>query len=99
MARYDSIYEYLTDKSTVMTELEKLDQCIAALREASYKMCGNADVKELQFNDGQTIVKSIFRDFSDMDNAMKFLEKQKHTILYGATGRTKRLITPNRARI
>lgn len=82
-----------------MTELEKLDQCITALREASYKMCGNADVKELQFNDGQTIVKSIFRDFSDMDNAMKFLEKQKYTILYGATGRTKRMITTNRAQL
>ena len=55
-------------------------------------MMGNADVKELQFNDGQTIVKSIFRDFSDIDNAITLLNKQKNTILHGATGRFKIMI-------
>ena len=92
MARFDSIYEYITDTSTDLSRLTKIEQCIDALLDAQLKMMGNADVKELQFNDGQTIVKSIFRDFSDMDNAMKFLKKQKNDILHGATGRFKIMI-------
>ena len=74
MARFDSIHEYITDTSTDLTRLEKIEQCIDALLDAQLKMMGNADVKELQFNDGQTIVKSIFRDFSDIKSA-KWVQK------------------------
>lgn len=92
MARFDSIYEYITDTSTDLSRLTKIEQCIDALLDAQLKMMGNADVKELQFNDGQTIVKSIFRDFSDIDNAITLLNKQKNAILMGATGRIKIMI-------
>lgn len=98
MARFDSIYEYITDTSTDLPRLEKIEQCIDALLDSQLKMMGNADVKEIHFNDGQTVVKTIFRDFSDLSNAIKLLKTEKNEILMSNTGRIKQLITPNRAR-
>jgi hypothetical protein len=68
---------YIQSKTTARERIVGLDQCITALINTVLAACGTADVEEYMLNDGQTIIKTVYRDPNAVMATIERLERLK----------------------
>ncbi len=71
---YDSLQIYIESQTSLLAKIAAIDASITALQGSLLNGCVNADLQEYNFNDGQTIVRTIYRDVDKVINALKGLE-------------------------
>ena len=75
MATYDTIYDYYACNKQTKTRIEKIDSIIDGLIDASVQAAANADIEEYRLDDGQTIIKTIYRDMTKLEQAISHFQR------------------------
>lgn len=88
---YPAPYDYIKTAKTLKEKIKKIDDIIEALEDVLLKGALTADLEELQLNDGQTIIKTIYRNLDQINTAIDGLEARRNKLQYKLTGRIKRL--------
>lgn len=88
MAEYLTIEDFICDKTVAKTRLTKIRELREALLDTYTKALLNGDVQELTFNDGQTVIKTIFRSPDSILKSMHDLDKLEATLVNRCFGRT-----------
>lgn len=84
MATYNSFYEFITDDSLKQPKIERIDASIEALLDSLARNLLDGELAEYHFNDGQTVVKTVYRDPSKMIEALRLLRIERNAIInYG----------------
>jgi hypothetical protein len=89
---YGCIADYVADSADMYIRLGKINQCITALYDLQLRAAGNADISEVHFNDGQTVVRTVFHSFTKLTEAIEGLERQRNMIRRALCGNLTRVI-------
>ncbi len=87
MAEYLTISDFICDKTVAKTKLQKIHELRDALLDAYGKALGNSDVQDITFNDGQTVIKTMFRSPDQILKSMYDLDKLEVQITNRCFGR------------
>jgi len=87
MAEYLTIEDFICDKTVAKTRLTKIRELREALLDTYTKALLNGDVQELTFNDGQTVIKTVFRSPDAILKSMYDLDKLEATLVNRCLGR------------
>ena len=80
-------------ESSIFAQLTKVREQKAALLLMIDKALESSNIEEIQFNTGQSIIKTSYRSIADMEKAMADLERRENKIMMKLTGNQRRLIT------
>lgn len=80
-------------QSSVVAQLTKVREQKAALLLMIDKALESSNIEEIQFNTGQSIIKTRYRSVADMEKAMSDLEKRENKLMMKLTGNQRKLIT------
>ena len=92
MVYFESEKVYVASATTNAARLVKIDALIDALLLSSINSMTNADVQGYMLNDGQTVIKTEYRDPAQIANTIKSLENMKQYYLNQLNGRRVRLM-------
>lgn len=91
MAEYfESPWDYMESGSSLKDKIKRIDQIIDSLIKTQMEE-NSGPVEEYHYNDGQTIVKTIYRTPEEMARAIEMWEKLRNKYEYRLTGRIRRL--------
>ena len=92
MATYDTIFDYYACGTDTADKIARIDAIILALEVSMLKGAVSSHVSEYHFNDGQTIIRTIYRDVSEINKAISGLEQMKNRLINNnCLGRVMRL--------
>jgi len=89
---YDSSEICIRSKKTLAEKIKTIDAMITALESTVLKAVGTANIDEYQLNDGQTIIKTIYRNATDVINSITALEAIRQRYVNQLNGRMIRLV-------
>ena len=95
MPHFENIILYLETATCLKDKVIKMDAIIAALEDAALKGAEGQDIEEYWLDDGQTKIKNIFRDPTQIFNAIISYEKLRQIYLNRLNGRVIRLVDYN----
>lgn len=98
MATYITIVDYISCSQDTNDKIARIDAIITALEDSLLLLAGNADVEEYRLDDGQTIIKTIFRDPDLLEKAINSLQRRKTRLINNCKGYRYRLMD-NRVKI
>lgn len=81
MVIYNSFYEYIVDNNVKRTRIQKMDEILDALQDTLLKLSLDGDVQEYHFNNGQSVVRAIYRDPAKILEAMKLLRVERNALI------------------
>jgi len=88
---YDAPYTYIKTAATLTGQIQKIDEIIGVLLDTLLKGALTADLEELQLNDGQTIIKTIYRNLDQINSTIDGLTLYRNKLEFKIKGRVKRL--------
>lgn len=91
MIVYDQCQVYIDSKTSNLAKIAALDAIINTLMSTAAGAAGNNDLMEYSFNDGQSIVKMIYRDSAAVFRAIDDFEKLRQMYINRVNGRMVRL--------
>jgi hypothetical protein len=92
MVYYDSAAIYIQSQQTLCDKITAIDNIIAALEVEALNMAGKASIQEYSINDGQTIIKTIYRGAVGIASAIKDFETIRERYVQRLNGRHVRLV-------
>lgn len=92
MIVYDSCGIYVQSQTTLEAKLTAIDNVIDALILSGATMAVNDNIQEYSLNDGQTIIKTIYKGSVGIANAIKYWESIRQMYLNRLHGRMVRLV-------
>lgn len=92
MIIYDSAAIYLDSTTTLQDRIVRLDAVIDALITLSLKAAETANFDEYQLNDGQTVIRTKYRDVMQISNSIAAFEREKQRCVNKLNGRMVRLV-------
>lgn len=75
MVVYDSAGIYIQSKKTLEDKIAAIDAIIDALEVEALNMAGKDSIQEYSLNDGQTIIKTIYKGAVGIASAINAFEK------------------------
>lgn len=78
---------YIESATTLEDRVNRLDSIIDALIAESLRAAGNQRISEYFLDDGQTKVRTIYRNTTEISNAIRDFEQVKHMYLNRLNGR------------
>lgn len=88
---YSSPKLYLSDAKTLLDRIERIDRLIDAMLLSTLDVVENDDynpnVAEYQLNDGQMVVKTVYKTNNDIFGSIKQLQKLKQDFVNQLNGR------------
>lgn len=92
MATYETVYDFYACNTDTLTRIKKIDAIIAALEDASLKLASNADVEDYLLDDGQTRIKTTYRDPVKLASVLNAFEGIRNKLINrNCLGRTFKL--------
>lgn len=91
MAVY-TISEFIMSKSDIKSKISALEALLEALETAELDAVSDSKVQEYQLNDGQTIIRTLFRNPSEIETTISKIEARINKYRNMAIGRRNRLI-------
>jgi len=82
----NNFVEYINLSTNIKQKLARIDAVIDALESTELTAAGSADIEEYRLDDGQTIIKTIFKSSDSIEKYISALEKRKTRILNRAYG-------------
>lgn len=91
---YDSCGRYLESRTTLEQKIVALDNIISVLEAQLLTPAesGNDNVSEYQLNDGQTIIREVYRGTKGITAALESMEILKQKYVNRLNGRVHRLV-------
>ena len=81
MATYETVYDFYACSEDHVTRIEKIDAIITALEDASLKLAANADVEEYLLDDGQTRIRTTYRDPNKLAKVINAFEGIRNKLI------------------
>jgi len=93
MVYYESCRKYIESCTTLEDKIAAIDAIIDALILSAADIAGNGDqVNEYQLNDGQTIIREVYRGSERISSAITAFETIKQRYVSRLNGRVRRLV-------
>lgn len=92
MITFDSAGLYIQSKKTLQDRILAIDAIIEALELTALNMAGKDDIQEYHLNDGQTIIKTIYKGSVGVASAIDDFERIKQRYVNRYNGRMVRLV-------
>ncbi|HXP52432.1 MAG TPA: hypothetical protein VN922_20935 [Bacteroidia bacterium] len=92
MIIYESAHIYITKDKDLRTRICNIDKVIDALTDSALKAAGTANLGEYDLDNGQTKIKTTYRNPTDITNAITAFEKVKQLWINQLNGRAIRLV-------
>lgn len=92
MAHFDSEVLFIESVDTLKGKVSNTEAIIAALQTTALKSAGNQDIDEYTLDDGQTKIRTSFRNIGQIIQAIKDFEQLKQMYLNTLNGRLVRLV-------
>lgn len=77
MAIYRTITSYISCDSDTKAKIARIDAIIEALEDQLLIAAGSSDIDEYRLDDGQTIIKTVFRDPTIIEDTIQKLLNRK----------------------
>lgn len=81
MATYINIIDYIGCNQNTIEKIARIDAIIEALEDSLLLLAANSDVEEYRLDDGQTVIKTIFRDPALIEDAIDKLQKRRTRLI------------------
>lgn len=91
MVIYETCSIYVTSQTTLQARIMAIEAVIDALITTGATAAGTDNIQEYSLNDGQTIIKTIYKGSVAVGNAINFWEAQKQRYINQLNGRMVRL--------
>jgi hypothetical protein len=92
MVTYDSAQIYIQCGSTLRDKIARMDAIIAALEDTALKAATTDDILEYQLNDGQTIIKTVYKGADAVLRSIQAFEKIRTMYVNRLNGHVFRLV-------
>lgn len=92
MVIYDSAYIYIENCKSLQEKIDAIDLIIESLFSAATKAAGKDGISEYQLNDGQTIIKTVYRSVNQIFSSISAFERLKQMYINKLNGRVIRLV-------
>jgi hypothetical protein len=92
MVYYDTCGLYIQSRTTLEAKIAGIDAIIDALELAALAAASGSNVSEYQLNDGQTIIKELFRGPQGIATAINNFEAIKQRYVNRLNGRVVRAV-------
>jgi hypothetical protein len=92
MVSYDSAQIYIQCGSTLLDKIARIDAIITALEDTALKAASTDNITEYQLNDGQTIIKTVYKGADSVMRSIMAFEKIKQMYVNRLNGRVIRLV-------
>lgn len=93
---YNDAHLYITSCTKLEERIEKIDQIIDALLDMAIKAASTGNFSAYSLNDGQTQIRTEYRNTTDVNNAIKAFQDLRDTLEVNVnnkkTGRMIRLV-------
>lgn len=90
MVYFDTCGLYIQSCTTLQAKIAAIDLIIQALEDASLSAASSSNVSEYQLNDGQTIIKELFRGPKGIADSINAYEAIKQRYVNRLNGRVVR---------
>lgn len=81
MATYITIIDYIGCSQSTVDKIARINAIIEALEDSLLLLASNADVEEYRLDDGQTVIKTIFREPSLIEDAISKLNRRRTRLI------------------
>lgn len=92
MVTYDSANIYIQCATTLEGKIARIDAIITALEDTALKAAANDNISEYSLNDGQTIIRTVYKGADAVLNSIMAFEKIKQMYVNRLNGRVFRLV-------
>lgn len=92
MAVYNSYIDFLAIKTDARAKIIAIDAIIDALLTTVLKAVEKGNISEYMLNDGQTIIKTTYRNVNEVIAAMAALDMVRQRYMNSITGRVHRAV-------
>jgi len=86
MANFITVVDYINCSTSTKEEIARINAVIAKLQDAELNAAAYADIEEYRLDDGQTVIKTIYRDISSISKAIEVLERRKQRAINKCVG-------------
>jgi len=92
MIYFDSAEIYVTSFKDNQAKIVAIQLIQDSLLTSALKAAGTSNMSEYMLNDGQTIIKTVYRSVEDVQKAWTAFERIKQIYINGLNGRMVRLV-------
>jgi len=92
MVYYDSAYKYIDCASDLRGKIARIEAIITALETTALKAAANDNISEYSLNDGQTVIRTVYKSAQDVLNSIMAFEKIRQMYMNRLNGRVMRLV-------
>ena len=92
MVVYDSAASYVGSCATLQAKITAIDAIITALETMALSAAEKGDLSEYSLDDGQTKIKTVYRNVTDITASIDNFERIKQRYINQLTGRRTRLV-------
>jgi hypothetical protein len=85
--QYSCPDKYIYSTTDINERIKRIDDIIDALEQTELKAAINADIEEYQINDGQSVIKNVYRNPESIAIAVEKYEKRKQKLINRRNGR------------
>jgi len=89
---YDSAAIYIDNAQTLEDKITRIDAVINALQISALKAAETGNISEYSLDDGQTKIKTAYRDVVQVASSISAFERIKQTYINQLNGRVMRLM-------
>lgn len=92
MLRFDSEAIYIQSRTTKAAKLTAIDVLIETLEDLMLVAATTANIEEYQLNDGQTTIRTKYRDPMQIEKTIQILERRRQRLLNQLNSRIVRAV-------
>lgn len=89
---YDSAYIYIDGGINLRDKITRIDAIITALEDSALKAAASGNISEYSLDDGQTKIKTVYRNATDVSNAISAFETIRQRWINQLNGRHMRFV-------
>ena len=77
MPYYLNFVQYINCSSDTKEKIARINAIIALLEDAELNGAGKANIEEYRLDDGQTTIKTVYRDIASIEKTIFLLERRR----------------------
>lgn len=89
---YDTAFICIDSQATNEAKLAKIEAIITALEDTVLKSVGTGNISEYSLNDGQTVIRTVYRDVQSVIKDLQSLEMIRQRYINRINGHIVRLV-------